>query len=225
MAGPWRRLVRSVSWLGARIAGLGLAALTTWSVFMLLPLLELATHPKQDELAIRNVDTANLPPPPPPPPAEPPKESEPEESPPELSEPSPLMDLSALEMALQPTVGDGVGGLAMRLPGMADAQASSEAAEAIFSASELDQKPRATAQPPPEYPADLRRRKVEGTVVVVFTVDRNGRVVQPTIEQSPHPQLASAALAAVRRWRFEPGRRQGRPVPFRMRVPITFRAQ
>jgi TonB family protein len=47
-------------------------------------------------------------------------------------------------------------------------------------------------------------------------------VIQPTVEQTPHPKLGAAAATAVSRWRFEPGKRQGRPVPFKMRVPITF---
>ena len=30
------------------------------------------------------------------------------------------------------------------------------------------------------------------------------------------------ALAAIKQWKFEPGKRSGQPVRFRMRVPITF---
>ena len=30
------------------------------------------------------------------------------------------------------------------------------------------------------------------------------------------------ALKAVKQWKFEPGKRKGKPVQFRMRVPITF---
>jgi protein TonB len=209
--------------LGRAAAGgtkLLLAAILSWAVFIVLPLLEQATRPKKGDLEVRGVGAADLPPPPPPPP-EPEKEPEPEEPPPDLAEPAAPLDLAQLEMALNPSFGDGAGDFVMRLPGLEGAEAQ-EAADEIFSAADLDQMPRATSQVPPEYPAELRRKKIAGTVLVVFTVDRNGRVIQPSVEQAPHPKLGSAAMAAVGRWRFEPGKRQGRAVPFKMRVPITF---
>ncbi|MBE36925.1 MAG: hypothetical protein CMI16_15450 [Opitutaceae bacterium] len=36
-------------------------------------------------------------------------------------------------------------------------------------------------------------------------------------------RFEEAALRAVSKWRFEPGRRHGRVVQFRMAVPIIFR--
>ncbi len=35
-------------------------------------------------------------------------------------------------------------------------------------------------------------------------------------------QADSAALTAVKQWKFEPGKRNGKAVRFRMRVPISF---
>ncbi len=197
-----------------------LAALAAWLVFLLLPLLEQATRPQKGDLEFRSVGAADLPPPPPPPPT-PEKEEESEEPPPPLIEPAAPLDLAQLELALNPTFG-GAGDFVVRIPGMDGNSSATEETDAIFSAADLDQMPRATSQPPPEYPADLRRKRIGGTVYVVFIVDRTGRVVQPAIERTPHPQLGAAALAAVRKWRFEPGKRQGRPVPFKLRIPITF---
>jgi TonB family protein len=197
-----------------------LATLVSWVVFMLLPLLEQATRPAQGDLEVRPVGSVDLAPPPPPP-SEEKAQEEAEETPPELSETAAPLDLGQLELALNPTFGDGPGDFAMRLPGAEGGTAVAEA-DVIFSAAELDQVPRPVSQFPPEYPADLRRKKISGTVHVVFVVDRTGRVVQPSVEQAPHPQLGAAAAAAVRKWRFEPGQRRGKPVPFKMRVPITF---
>jgi protein TonB len=42
------------------------------------------------------------------------------------------------------------------------------------------------------------------------------------VQQSTDPVFERPALAAVKQWRFEPGKRNGKPVRFRMRVPITF---
>lgn len=86
----------------------------------------------------------------------------------------------------------------------------------------LDRPPRARAQPAPDYPAALRRDAIEGEVVVEFEVDPQGRVVTARIVGGGHREFEQAALRAVLRWRFEPGRSGGRVVPFRMTVPISF---
>jgi protein TonB len=94
--------------------------------------------------------------------------------------------------------------------------------EMVFSLADLDQQPRAVFQTPPNYPADLRKRKVEGTVYVVFIVDQNGRVVNPRVEKTTHPAFERPALEAIKNWKFEPGVKAGQKVHFKMRVPITF---
>lgn len=189
-------------------------------MFLLLPVLEQVNRLGKEEVEIRSVGTADLPPPPPPP-EEPEEEKNEEEPPPEIAEDAPPLDLSQLELALNPGSGEGFGEMVARLTQIDPASAQVDA-DAIFSSADLDQMPRAVFQPPPDYPAELRRKRVEGTVYVVFVVDKNGRVMNPTVQSSTHPALEQAALQAVRRWRFEPGRRRGQPVQFKMRVPITF---
>lgn len=206
---------------GARYSLTALMAIAfTALIFLILPLLEQVTRMTREELEIRSVGTADLPPPPPPP-EEPKEEKEPEEPPPELAEEAPPLDLSQLELALNPGAGDGFGDVIARLTAV-EAAAAQVDADMIFSSADLDQPPRPLFQPPPDYPAELRRKRVEGTVYIVFVVDKNGRVVNPTVQSSSNPALEGPALQAVRRWRFEPGRRRGQAVQFKMRVPITF---
>lgn len=221
MARAFSRAGRSVGRAALSGAVFALAVLLAWLVFLLLPLLEQATRPSRGDLEIRSIGAVDLPPPPPPPP-EAEKEEESEEPPPALPEPSAPLDLAQLELALNPVGGLGAGDFLIRLPGMDGNATGQEETDEIFSAADLDQMPRAVSQTPPDYPPELRRQKVSGTVYVIFIVDRSGRVLQPSVEQAPHPKLGAAALAAVRKWRFEPGKRQGRAVPFKMRVPITF---
>ena len=76
-------------------------------------------------------------------------------------------------------------------------------------------------QTPPVITPELRA-KAPGTVKVVFVVDEEGRVQYPLVSSSSDPVFEQAALEAVRQWRFEPGRRDGKPVATRMRVPLTF---
>ena len=87
----------------------------------------------------------------------------------------------------------------------------------------LDHTPRARVQPAPLYPAALRASGTEGRVVVEFTVDTQGRVTSATVLNSTQREFEDETIRAVMKWRFEPGRRNGRAVPFRMTVPLEFR--
>lgn len=215
----WRQGLRAVA-RGLGIA-LGAAALTLVH-FLVLPLMQTIARPPEADLLLQAVDTATIPPPPPPPEPEPEQEPEPEDPPPELTDQTPPLDLAQLELALQPGFGgDGAAGdFAVRLN---TAAAAAAVADALFSLADLDQKPRVVYQPSPVIDAQLRR-KAPGTVHVLFAVDQQGRVEEPRVQSSTDPVFERAALHAVKQWRFEPGKRNGQPVRFRMRVPITFPA-
>lgn len=87
----------------------------------------------------------------------------------------------------------------------------------------LDRTPHAKVQPSPQYPVAMRASGTEGRVVIEFTVDTAGNVVSATVHSATNREFEEAAVRAVMRWRFEPGRRNGRAVPFRMAVPLEFR--
>lgn len=92
----------------------------------------------------------------------------------------------------------------------------------ILLGSQLDSDPRAKVQPSPDYPARMRLDGVSGSVNVEFDVNTEGRVVRAAAVSYTHREFVEPALRAVRAWRFEPGRRDGRIVPFRLVVPIEF---
>lgn len=204
-----------------RVLVFGGAAFLTLSFFLVLPLMQSLQKPLDSDLALQTMDTAQLEPPPPPPPEEEPEEEEQEEEqPPELADEAPPLDLSQLELALNPGFGEGwlEGDFAINLNAMTS---GSDDVDALFSISELDQKPRVIYQPSPTL-TDAIRRKAPGTVYIVFIVDQQGRVQKPIIERSSDSVFDKAAMSAVKQWKFEPGKRNGKPVRFRMRVPITF---
>ena len=76
----------------------------------------------------------------------------------------------------------------------------------------------------PNYPDRLRFRRVEGEVLIEFTVTTEGTVTDPVIINSkPSGAFDRSALRAVRRWRFQPRRdEQGNPVPVRARQVFAF---
>ena len=196
------------------VAGL----LVTLSYFLILPLLGHLGHPPAKQMVLRSADVVDEPPPPP---LEEEEEKKEEESKPKLEENPEPLDLSELELALNPDAGSGwdSGDFTINLDKHLQ---NSGSADSIFSMAELDQKPRAIFRPNPRYPQGLQQQGIEGTVHVVFMVSKNGRVEKAKVQKSTHPAFAQEALQAVEKWKFEPGRRKGQPVPFRMRVPITF---
>ncbi len=200
------------------LVAVGAVALTL-VFFLVLPLMQSISKPPETDTLVRSVD-AVLPPPPPPIEEEKPEEKPEEEPPPpQLTEEAPPLDLSQLEITLNPGGGNwGVGDFAVNLKTVVNA---AESADALFSLSDLDQKPRVIYHPGPNFTAALRR-EAPGTVYILFIVDQNGRVQEPKIQSSTNPVFNQAALNAVKNWKFEPGKRNGEAVRFRMRVPITF---
>ena len=59
----------------------------------------------------------------------------------------------------------------------------------------------------PDYTIDLRRRGVEGRVVLEVDLDRRGRISDLRVRSSEDPELSEAALEAVRTWQFDSARR------------------
>jgi len=74
----------------------------------------------------------------------------------------------------------------------------------------------------PEYPPEYVAMKVQGEVLVDFIVLKDGTVAQARAIHSPDLRLSQFAEAAVSKWIFTPGLRDGTPVNCRMRVPVVF---
>jgi len=214
-----------LAWLARQLVAVTIGLVLTSLLFLVLPLMQTISSRVKDDLLVSRVDSA---PPPPPeilPELEKPEEKEEPEPPPQLEASIEPMDLSQLELALNPGIGDGVfGQLEVNVLSQWTEGAGSDDLSRVFSLAELDQRPQSVFQPSPSYPRELRRVGRRGTVYVVFTVDPRGRVLDPTVQRSTDPAFDEAAMDAVKRWRFEPGTRNGAKVPFRMRVPITFNA-
>lgn len=65
----------------------------------------------------------------------------------------------------------------------------------------------------PEYPMRMRQRGIEGAVGITFTIAKTGTVKDAVIDFSqPKGVFDKAALAAVRRWRYNPKIVDGKPV-------------
>jgi protein TonB len=204
----------------ASVVGGGILAL---GCFLLLPVLEAISATPPADLVVTGMETAALPPPPPPPEPEQ-EEDKPQEDqppPPALADEAPPLDLSQLEMALNPGMGglDSAGDFAIKIAGAGGG--GDKGVDELFSLADLDQKPRPVFQQQPTLNA-LLKKKLPGNVVVVFTVDQQGRVENPVVQSASDPAFEQPVLAAIKQWKFEPGKRSGKAVRFRMRQPFSF---
>lgn len=102
------------------------------------------------------------------------------------------------------------------------ARSPTRSANPAYNLSDLDEKPKLRSQPPPKFPANLRRAGVSGEVVVSLVVDAEGKVNSVHALKSTHIAFEAAALQAVQLWTFTPGMKNGAAVPTTMVVPIQF---
>lgn len=78
-------------------------------------------------------------------------------------------------------------------------------------------------QPPPAYPLVAQYRHLEGTVTLEVEVLGDGTCGRVRVKKSSGSKLLDeAAVTGVKRWRFEPARREGNPVSTYIEVPVVF---
>lgn len=92
----------------------------------------------------------------------------------------------------------------------------------IFDPSMLDQQPQPKFRAQPQYPFEMRRAGITGSVVVEFIIDVNGDVRNPYAVKSSQREFEQAAIQAVSKWKFRPGRRGGHAVNSRAQQLIEF---
>lgn len=205
-------------WHGARV--IGGAIVLTIAMFLVLPLIQAIAQGPRTDTILRDADTAALPPPVQQPEPEPEPEPEPDEPPPELAEENTQVDLGPLELMLDGGSGTGWGSGTISV-GLGPVGPTKGAGNSTFSLADLDQRPRPTYQPNPVVNEKLRK-KAPATVYLLLTVDERGRVAQLRVQKSTDPAFERAALQAVKKWRFEPGKRKGKSVRYKLRYPVTF---
>lgn len=76
----------------------------------------------------------------------------------------------------------------------------------------------------PEYPESARQRGVEGTVLILGVISKEGALldVKP-MNTLVDPELTQAALDAVRQWRYEPTLLNGQPVEVETSFTVNFK--
>jgi protein TonB len=203
------------------------AAVVTLGLFLILPMMQWIGEKEQKEYAIQEVVAVQEEAPPDVEEEEPEEpEQEPEEDKPELETEPLVADITQLELALGTGTGIGIPAADTTI-NIDSLVGGGDDFEQMFELDQLDQEPRVLYQAAPKLTDTLRRKLTSSaaTVIVVFIVDARGRVANVAVQKSSDKAFDSAAVNAVKQWRFEPGQSKGKPVESRMRIPITFPKQ
>lgn len=77
-----------------------------------------------------------------------------------------------------------------------------------------------------KYPRKAQKNKVEGKVVVLFIIEKDGSISDVKIIESIDPDLDKEALRIVKKMpKWKPGKLNGDPVRSYFTLPINFRLQ
>lgn len=84
--------------------------------------------------------------------------------------------------------------------------------------------PKVVSEVKPRYTAEAIRARIEGTVTMTTVIRTNGTPGDIEITKSLDTEhgLDNQAVAALKQWQFEPGRKDGKPVPVRVSIEMRF---
>jgi protein TonB len=89
----------------------------------------------------------------------------------------------------------------------------------------MDVSARAYVRPKPRIPNNLLGEEIDTTALARFHVAADGTSTVELIQSTNEPSLDRSILDALRKWRFQPAMRDGRPVAstVELRIPIQVR--
>ena len=82
--------------------------------------------------------------------------------------------------------------------------------------------PRVIYQPEIEFSEEARKAKYQGTCVLALVVDANGRPINIRVTSSLGMGLDEKAIEAAKKYRFEPGMKNGHPVAVEIALEVDF---
>jgi len=83
--------------------------------------------------------------------------------------------------------------------------------------------PRVLYQPDPEYTEEARKAKYQGVCVIWLIVGPDGHPRDVRVARTLGMGLDQKAIEAVRQWKFDPAKKDGKPVAVQLNVEVNFR--
>ena len=113
----------------------------------------------------------------------------------------------------------------MTLPlGWPSGQAAADAQQVVDGKAPGVTLPKVISEVKPKYTAEALQARIAGTVVMTAVVRTDGTPGDIEITQSLDAKygLDKQAVDGLSQWRFEPGRKDGKPVPVRVTIEMRF---
>lgn len=85
------------------------------------------------------------------------------------------------------------------------------------------EEPKVLKRVEPDYPAEARAAGVGGTVVLETEIREDGTLGAIRVVRPLGYGLDEAAIAAVKKWKFKPGKKDGKPVSVIYAVTVNFK--
>jgi len=102
---------------------------------------------------------------------------------------------------------------------------AAEARDDVIVVSHGEKPPNIVSRVEPKYPAIESMRNRSGIVLTQIRVEPDGSVGGVTVLQKVQSQIEAAAIEALKQWRFEPPKRDGKPVVAYMMMTTAYRIQ
>jgi protein TonB len=77
--------------------------------------------------------------------------------------------------------------------------------------------------PDPKYSREALKKRIQGTVVLWAVVEPDGTASRIRVQKSLGYGLDEQAIVAVKKWRFEPSKKDGIPVAVQIDIEVNFR--
>lgn len=102
------------------------------------------------------------------------------------------------------------------------AQSKGQAANQAVAITDDITPPRLTEVASPDYTAEAKKKKIEGTVTLAIVVNKKGDVVDAKVVKGIGYGLDENAIIAVKEWKYKPAEKDGEPVAVKMEVTMDF---
>ncbi len=83
--------------------------------------------------------------------------------------------------------------------------------------------PRLIYSPDPAYPRKAHKPRHQDTVVLWLIVGGDGLPRDVNVARTLSPEFDEAAMDAVKKWKFDPATKDGKPVAVKINVEIVFK--
>ncbi len=82
--------------------------------------------------------------------------------------------------------------------------------------------PKATSSPDPKFPPLPADAEQSGNVVMLIGVNPKGRVEAVRVLRSDEQTFEATAVETVKKWKFKPATKDGKPIPVQITVEMHF---